>query len=521
MSIASRIAKQASVAAPPHIIVKAGAGTGKTTTCIGGMHYLKGIDNGFTPSDEQRAIWESLAEGETPSTVCFLAYNASIARELKSRVPEGTEARTFHSLGLAAVRNSFTIKSSIQFKSNKPKFRTDDHIAEILKEDRRETMKRDPLLYKAVKALVSHCKQSLLAGTPEELSQVCRDHDIDCGDNRETHFGLVPQLLERATDVEADGFIDFDDMVWLPIKLGLRLTKFDLLFIDEAQDLNRTQQNLAYRSGKRLVFVGDPNQAIYGFAGADSKSINRLHDKLESSEQGCITLPLTVSRRCAKAIVREANRYVEDFYALDGAPEGMVDEMKVQEYRRDVRDGDMILSRVNAPLVSECFRFIALGRKANIQGRKIGQGLKTLITSQKSDDLGVVINRIEDWFSRETDKESRKKRPNENTLIALSDKKKCIDYFLSAATSVQDALDSINNVFTDKSTSGILLSSIHKAKGLEAKRVFFLKTENAPCPHPMAKQAWAKAQELNLCYVAVTRAIDHLTYITGDPKNEE
>jgi superfamily I DNA/RNA helicase len=60
---------------------------------------------------------------------------------------------------------------------------------------------------------------------------------------------------------------------------------------------------------------------------------------------------------------------------------------------------------------------------------------------------------------------------------------------------------------------GTLLSSIHRAKGLEAKRVFILRSDLLP--HPMAKSEWAKGQEKNLSYVAKTRAIETLVYVDG------
>jgi ATP-dependent exoDNAse (exonuclease V) beta subunit len=62
-------------------------------------------------------------------------------------------------------------------------------------------------------------------------------------------------------------------MIYLPVALDLPMPKYDLLLIDEAQDLSKCQQALAKKAGRRLVFVGDPKQALYGFCGADSKSL--------------------------------------------------------------------------------------------------------------------------------------------------------------------------------------------------------------------------------------------------------
>jgi superfamily I DNA/RNA helicase len=55
---------------------------------------------------------------------------------------------------------------------------------------------------------------------------------------------------------------------------------------------------------------------------------------------------------------------------------------------------------------------------------------------------------------------------------------------------------------------------VHRAKGLEAKNVFILKPELLP--HPMAKQPWQQEQERNIKYVAFTRALESLQFITED-----
>ena len=72
----------------------------------------------------------------------------------------------------------------------------------------------------------------------------------------------------------------------------------------------------------------------------------------------------------------------------------------------------------------------------------------------------------------------------------------------------------IDDIFSDRTKAGIRLSSIHKAKGLEADRVFFLQLPKARCPHPMAKTPWQYEQEKNLLYVAYTRAIRELIIVS-------
>jgi superfamily I DNA/RNA helicase len=167
------------------------------------------------------------------------------------------------------------------------------------------------------------------------------------------------------------------------------------------------------------------------------------------------------------------------------------------------------------------------GRKADIQGRNIGQGListvkklsKSLATNQVNPDFRTVripdlVEKLSDWLHAETEKENRKRMPSDNRLITLQDRHDCILAFTEGCDNAQEVIDRIDRVFTDNQHSpGIKFSTIHKAKGLEAKRVFLLEPEGATVPHPMAKTAWQKVQEWNLRYVAITRAIEELVYV--------
>jgi len=90
----------------------------------------------------------------------------------------------------------------------------------------------------------------------------------------------------------------------------------------------------------------------------------------------------------------------------------------------------------------------------------------------------------------------------------------CLQAFCERAITAADVVAAIERIFTDdKNGKGIMLSSIHKAKGLEARRVFVIRTKDAPMPHPMAKTEWARKQEYNLLYVAITRAIEELIWV--------
>lgn len=574
----------------PHLIIEARAGTGKTTTLVEGLKLVtgKGIVD-ITPSPQQEAIWKAMSKSEgLAKSICFAAFNKSIATELQERVPEGCDAMTMHSMGFRSVRRAF---DNVQVNQ----YRVQDIVAELLGKEIQEIRRKDFELLKATEKLVGLCKMNLMgwewpqeqivppAAIEDELANLASHYDVELNGNRSRVFDLVPRVLERCKDIThecpecrgvggycedgrngmagtvttlcetckgSSGYIDFNDMIWLPVVLDLNVFRYDLLLVDEAQDLNRCQQQLALKAGRRLILCGDPKQAIYGFAGADSKSIDNMMRELSITDVGCEYLQLTVTRRCGKAIVKEAKKIVPDFEAHRSCCDGSVFRLSMESdpnsecehsfnavnvcqlcgyttgYRSAVSDcgGDMILCRVNAPLVSECFKFLRLGRKANIQGRDVGQGLISTIrklvkihdidtTSREGTSLFSLS--LHSWLSDETEKERRKKNPSDSRIIALQDRYDCICCFSEGEKTVENVIKRIESIFTDnKNGVGIMLSSVHKAKGLESKRVFILQPEGAEMPHPMAKSEWQIEQEYNLKYVAITRAIQELIYVT-------
>lgn len=549
-------------ATAPHLIIKARAGTGKTTVLVEGLRELRGdfkpcpncnttgtdsyghecqhFINGYKcrsgylrlkPSPQQQAVWDSISLSKEATSIGFVAFNKSIAEELKSRVPAGIDAMTMHSLGNSALRAAFG-----QLKMNE--YRVSDIISELTGKDIRDLRLKKPELVKWVQELVSLCKMNLIGLETHAdpvfwtmgLSDLASYYDIELNGCRAEAFDLVPRVLERCKDVQRDNSIDFSDMIWLPVVLNLTVKRYDLLLIDESQDLNRCQQALAKRSGKRLVFCGDEKQAIYGFSGADSQSLKRLEQELSSTEQTCQILPLTVTRRCGKAIVEEAKKYVPDFEAHESNSEGKISTALYKSedgkptYREQVQDGDMVICRCNAPLVSQCFKFLRRGRKATIQGRDVGQGLISTVNKvmkgydETSDNqIAELHQKLSDWLHTEETKENAKRNPSESRLLALQDRYDCLICFTEGAKTVKDVTDKIESIFTNnKAERGIRMSSVHRAKGLESNRVFILQCKGAAMPLAWKDQAdWEYEQELNILYVAVTRSIQELIYVSG------
>lgn len=173
-------------------------------------------------------------------------------------------------------------------------------------------------------------------------------------------------ISERAV-LEGDRY-DFDDMVWAPVRFGWATGVFDLICVDEAQDMSPAQIALARMSLKptgRICVVGDPNQCIYRWRAADATVLARLYNEFHLDNR----MALTTTFRCAKEIAKLAATFVPEFTAPKWAPEGRVVDCAWHTMVTDVQPDDFILSRTNAGTVAALIGCIGSNKGARIVGR--------------------------------------------------------------------------------------------------------------------------------------------------------
>lgn len=444
------------------IQVTARAGCGKTTTILAACEVAKG-------------------------RVAFFAFNKSIATELASKAPAHVKVQTLHALGFAAIRGAFR---GVNVDADK----TYNLILPLLKGDESEIIGH-------VKKLVSLVKNNMIEPTEENLSDLALEYDVPVNGNAARVFELVAAVMETSIPAPGTGpvVIDFDDMIFLPPFLNLPVPSFDWTFVDEAQDMNAAQMRLVHMvaSRGRVCYVGDPAQAIYGFRGADSAAMNTMAATLRDDGRTVIELPLTLTRRCPKAIVKAANAYVPDFEAFPEAPEGEISSKTEVE----AVPGDMVLCRMNAPLVPIAYRLLRAGVPVKIQGKDIGAGLLAVIRKLKPYSIDDLISKVETYRLKEFNTLSKKyaNKPSklETAIATLNDKTETLVSLAAEANTITDLEANINRLFGEvaNATGVVLLSTIHKAKGLEAPKVWLLDVATRPGP-----------QENNIRYVAITRA---------------
>jgi superfamily I DNA/RNA helicase len=188
--------------------------------------------------------------------------------------------------------------------------------------------------------------------------------------------------------------------------------------------------------------------------------------------------------------------------------------------RNDLTGGTAVLSRVNKPLVALAFRLIRQRIPCRVEGRDIASRIVKLIQRWKVKSLDGLEKKLDTYLEKETVKLLAKKQEAKLAEVedAVETVRVVIDQCrLEKKTQVQDAVDYVNGLFADNVKDMLVLSSIHKSKGREWQRVFWL-DRHGTCPSKWARQAWQQEQERNLMYVAATRAQELLVDLEPAPK---
>ncbi len=469
-----------------HLVVRARAGTGKTTTILEAIN--------FAP--------------ETSIMLC--AFNKRIADELTARLRNPrAQAKTLHGLGFGLIRRQW---SGVRVDDERG-FRLAKRAWAAARGGSPDNAPDYPAsLIKRLAAVIKNTSPT----TPgvEDVVDMAYAFGVvpeNGWEDKITVQDLAVMALDAcASATDRDGTIDFDDMVWLPVANRWLHPTYDLVVVDEAQDMNAVQLALAMGLCRgRMAVVGDDKQAIYGFRGADSNAIDRLRGVLDALE-----LPLTVTYRCPKAVVAEALPLCPDFIAAPTAPEGQVLRATTQQMLRDAEPSDFILSRLNAPLAKHCLALYRMNKRARIEGRDMTKALVALIRRQKTDAVPELLARLNVWLEREADKLRATKRQSAQARIdVLYDQYETLEALSEGLAGVPELLARIDEMFGEQRGPCVVLSTVHRAKGLEAPRVFVL-ADTLYCRGKRVDQ-----EEKNIHYVAVTRAKETLVMVR-DPQSE-
>ncbi len=272
------------------LLVLAGAGSGKTRVITEKIAHL--IAGGRHDARHIAAI--------TFTNKAAREMRERVAKRVRSDKAEGLTISTFHSLGLrflqieherAQLRRGFSI------------FDSDDQMG-IVKDLAPSGLKKDAL--EALRGLVSRAKNEGLS--PEQAQEAARSLR-----EREA-AALYARYQQRLSAFNA---VDFDDLIRLPLMLlendpdlaPAWRERIRYLLVDECQDTNGAQYRLLkHLAGPRgsLTCVGDDDQSIYAWRGANPENLDRLAADYPSLK----VIKLEQNYRCSGKILRCANTLI-------------------------------------------------------------------------------------------------------------------------------------------------------------------------------------------------------------------
>ncbi|MCK5023132.1 MAG: ATP-dependent helicase [Candidatus Aenigmarchaeota archaeon] len=481
-------------------VVGALAGTGKTTTNV-----------------------EALSVIPKNQSVLMTAFNKHIQVEMEKKAPDHIKVQTLHSLGLGAI-SSFnhgfpTVDANkVQKIFNQVVRSRDDKVSELMKKYENEinTEKKkkisdqiievNPLsksfqqdIFAPVLKIVSLLKATMLPVNMDSINTLIHKHDISASCDSKEILSVIDEIM--MINLQSTTVVDFDDMIYLPVMRAMPTKKYDWVLIDECQDISKSQLFLTLKCLKetgRLLAVGDEFQAIYGFRAADPDAVQTIIKMTKAN-----VMPLSICYRCPTSHIELAKRFVPSIEAVPNASKGAVIPIATSELIDYIKPGDICICRNNAPLVSPAFTLLRNGVKVVIKGQDIGVGLISLIKKLKANSLSQLEDRLELWMEEESVKAQRKHK----SIDSIMDKYNCLLAFTDSVDRIQDLTPYIKQLFSDDNGE-VTFSSIHRAKGLEADNIFFLKPSLIPSPY--ASQPWEMQQERNCYYIAVTRAKQNL-----------
>jgi len=563
--------------------------------------YNKAIENTFLQTNDSIVINALAGTGKTTQLRHLASFKDPSARWLylvfnkKNQVeastgdgafPNGVEVKTSHSF-LGELLNTNAQKSVAPATDiwNQKGERINAILDEIMEEDNifprqvrfaaKRTIKRLASLSKAYAIDPQDAKAASL------IESIIKQYQIDTDLSTERHTSNVNwanRLIDKTLDVlhyclpnnainpDFQGFRDQDDTLWYTaLNPNLIWPKYDVVLADEVQDFNKCQMKMIenlLKAQSRVVAVGDPNQAIYMFRGADAKAFDNIQTTIQGTAQASKLHELPANYRCGTAIIDFVNQNTHVKNLVAGAKHTgsvtngtMYDEALgnlFNEWKQGnkLKDQTAFISRTNRPLVDAALELMKNDMEFAIIGRDFSQelvGFVEMITGKGRFAKNIPISgftREIDRFMTDVEQKWAGKLSKSDELKEMQDISASISHIVEHLRGTNFIDRRLNFVIRDTNSfisylkqrfaginidtvegagvlkkkdpaSFITLTSAHRSKGLEFNRVFIL--HNELFPHPKAKSEEELGQEANAKYIAYTRAKNEL-HILKHPK---
>ena len=253
------------------MLVFAGAGSGKTRVLTYKIAHL--IENAGLP----------------PENILAVTFTNKAAQEMKSRVfdivkrdLDGITIGTFHSIGAMILRKEIKL---IDYENNFVIYDSSDSrslVKKVIKKLNLDIKLYDP---KSIQYKISSAKN--LLQSPDDVLKLSNEREFI-----KKNFVEIYRNYQRS--LKENNALDFDDLLTLPLqifeenpkRLEFYQNKFQYVLVDEYQDTNKPQFELIYqltKNNKDIFVVGDDDQSIYGWRGADISNILNFNESFSNA----------------------------------------------------------------------------------------------------------------------------------------------------------------------------------------------------------------------------------------------
>lgn len=476
-----------------NIMVQAVAGAGKTTTLV-----------------------ECANRMDKDKSILMLAHNKSTRDTLKEKTSgkNNVHVYTLHGLAWRMFTEHFNFEPEID--DDKYRHYVNKNIEELAGEEYNMLTRAQKLQYKSnVFDLINKSRHNLKQSEKEITKLAKKKYNITLLSNECKFVSDVLKWGVSTTDI-----VDFQDLLWFPSQFGYFTKRYasDIIMLDEAQDASLAQQDVIARCFKRntrMFCFGDRDQTINSWCGSDTEAFEHLKDS-NVFRRDAKEFPLTTNYRCGYKIIEYAKRYTDNnIHAKEGAEPGVVNLIA---HINDIKSGDMVLCRNTAPLMEFYRKAVSNGKKVFFRGEEFGKNIKNIVDCSYGNTIKEIIFSMKarliatwDMLTESTELDKRETMVNP-IVVSLLDSIKTMENLPKTVETRSDIEKFVNDVFSEEGKEGIQLSTIHKAKGLEADNVFIICP--SLIPSRLSEMDWEREEEKHLQYVMCTRPKHSLNFVT-------
>lgn len=339
--------------------------------------------------------------------------------------------------------------------------------------------------------LVAQAMNTLCPAEETALRALCVKFKLSVHQGLDLVKAVSACVAAGQAEFEASGKVSFNEMLYLPLKYKLGThparkpgERIETALVDEAQDLSALQlrfvEHMTLPDGL-MYMLGDNEQCIFGFNGADPEGMDRVAERLNAQVH-----TLSVSFRCPKSHVALARQYSDRIEARPGAREGLVLNVQNEDVPGLVGAGDLIICRTNAPAMRMAMTLLGRQQPVAMFNAKLQERLTALAAAAfggvewTPQDVAFLLGSYAEAELRRLHERAQPGHSVQSAVEELADELGCVAALAMHAARAHGAANSghlaelITKLFDSE---GVRITTIHGAKGLEAQRVVLMQDD--------------------------------------------